>query len=184
MLRVTALNDSSGLLYWTLLFNQFSGKLPQCSLYQGIVNNWFKKPSISGSEMTKNYSTRNSRTGRQNCLKLSCTHKCYPCWSVWHSCFITCWHLFVILRYILYLCLWIVFVVTRISLNLGSVPLNCPPWHTTDHVVTRCQCIQLTPKWQRLYYFFYVYVYLPSIHQLQLKTLLNSEDAIEASRAN
>ena len=37
-----------------------------------------------------------------NCLKLLYPHKFYPCWSVWHSSFITCSHLFVyILRYIL-----------------------------------------------------------------------------------
>ena len=43
------------------------------------------------------YGTKNSRTGKQNCLKLS-THKFHPCWSVWHSSLITCWHLFVISR--------------------------------------------------------------------------------------
>ena len=31
-------------------FNKFSKKQPNCVLYLGIVNNWFTKPSIPGSE--------------------------------------------------------------------------------------------------------------------------------------
>ena len=44
------------------------------------------------------YGTKNSRTGKQNCLKLS-THKFHPCWSVWHSSLITD-HMLTFIRYI------------------------------------------------------------------------------------
>ena len=53
---------------------------------------------------------------------ISPRHKFYPFAFIFSYLSVTCWHLFVISRYILRLRFWIVFVITMISLNRVSVP--------------------------------------------------------------
>ena len=106
-------------LYRTPPFNEFYGKLLKCSLYRGIVNNRIYKTQHFRIWI-HSYGTRDSRTGKQNSLKLLYTnfflfvlfgfhllshadiHSLYPgIFSIWACA--------------------IVFVITRISLQ-GSVP--------------------------------------------------------------
>ena len=58
------------LLYRTAPRNKFSGKLPKCLLYRGINCNNISVPSYT---YNWSYCTRNSRTGKQKCLKLPYT---------------------------------------------------------------------------------------------------------------
>ena len=57
-------------------------------------------------------------------LKTNCTHTFYPRWSVLHSSLATFGHMLTFIRYmkvILHMHFWIVFVITRILLNQGSL---------------------------------------------------------------
>ena len=96
-------------------------------------NHLYTKP-LSQFRAVRSYGTRNTRTGKQNCLKLLYTKVLSLYWSVSH---IPLWlsfgHMLTFIphkRYILCLCFSIVLVITRISLNRGllyrgSVPCIC-----------------------------------------------------------
>ena len=122
-----------------LLRESFLSPKVRCSftLTENTVEPWFNEVPgdwgnlcvISRDRYIEHLHVTNFRENYQNVINLQSPAfpdlKNYSNWSVWHSSFITSWHLFVMSRYILRLRLWIVFAVTRILLDRGSLHRGC-----------------------------------------------------------
>ena len=98
----------------------------------------YTKP-LSPFRAVHSYSTRDNGTGQQNYLKLLYTEilSSKVCFRfIFSYLSVTCWHLFITSRYTLCLHFWIALVMTRISINQGSVPYI---W------------LQFWPGWRKLF---------------------------------
>ena len=112
--------------------------------------------SFLGTELKKATALETQEQANQTAWNC-CTHKCYPWWSILHSIFVKCWHTAVyslLWSYILCLHFWIVFIMTRISLNRGLVPyillLFWPGWRKL-FAESRFHCNKITDWRIKLY---------------------------------
>ena len=77
---------------------------------------------LSQFRAVHSYSTRNTRTGKQNCLKLLYTYilSSLVCFAfIFSYLLVTCWHFYLLYWGKFYVCISGLFVITRISLNRG-----------------------------------------------------------------